>query len=291
MHWFTNWRGWRITRNAVFLFGEIEGEQRAAAFAYYALFSLIPLFAILLALGSSFVDSSSVVESVEKIFPMDGAQQELVWRMSESLRQARGSVGTVSILVLLWSSLRFFQVLVQGVHRAWHQTLLPWWKLPLKNLLMMTVVASALGIGLVAPAVLQVALKILLVFGDWLHHLIPAEHFSWLTFFYAAGRYVLAGGLMFYALTALYMVAPGGRIYFRQVWLAALVVAVALQAGQSLFGNYVAKIVDYNAIYGSVGALMLALMWVYIAGAMILMGSCFCAVLGGREITPSNSRN
>jgi YihY family inner membrane protein len=62
-----------------------------------------------------------------------------------------------------------------------------------------------------------------------------------------------------------------------------LCVTVALQAGQSVFGNYVAKIVNYHAIYGSVGALMLTLMWVYIAGALILLGSCFCAAAAQGE--------
>jgi membrane protein len=88
------------------------------------------------------------------------------------------------------------------------------------------------------------------------------------------------------------MPAPGRRICFRQVWLAALSVAIGLQSGQSLFGNYVSKIVKYNAIYGSVGSLMLALMWVYVARAMILLGSCFCAAEDGCEkTTPSNSEN
>ena len=157
---------------------------------------------------------------------------------------------------------------------------------------MMGVVSSALGLGLVVPAILQAILKTLLLAQDWLGGILPLPTSGELTLLYAAGRYVLAGGLVFYALVALYMLAPGRRIYFRLVWLAALTVAIALQVGQSLFGNYVAKIVNYNAIYGSVGALMLALMWVYLAGVMILLGSCFCAAAdGGGETTPSSLEN
>jgi YihY family inner membrane protein len=223
---------------------------------------------------------------------MDDGQRELVWKMSESLQRARGSVGIVSLLVLVWSSLRFFQALVQGVNRAWHRSLLPWWKLPVKNLLMMGVVSSALGLGLIVPAALQAALKTLLAVQEWLGGILPLPSLGKMTLLYAGGRYVLAGGLVFYALVALYMLAPGRRIYFRQVWIAALSVSFTLQAGQSLFGNYVAKIVNYNAIYGSVGALMLALMWVYLAGVVILLGSCFCAAACGAErATPSSSEN
>jgi hypothetical protein len=149
---------------------------------------------------------------------MDDGQRDLVWKMSESLQRARGGVGLASLLVLVWSALRFFQALVQGVNRAWHRTLLPWWKLPVKNLLMMGVVASALGLGLVVPAILQAILKTLLAAQDWLGRILPLPTSGEMTILYAAGRYVLAGGLVFYALVALYMLAPGRRIYFRQVW-------------------------------------------------------------------------
>ena len=113
-----------------------------------------------------------------------------------------------------------------------------------------------------------------------------------ITLILTAGRYLVAGGLTFYALSALYVLAPGRKIFFKQIWGAALMVTLALQVGQGLFGNYVAKIVNYNAIYGPFGALMLALMWVYIAGGLILLGACFCAAAEqgelDEEITPSN---
>lgn len=264
-------------REAVRIFGEIEGEARAASFAYYALFSLIPLFTLVLTVGSVFVAPEDVIRTAERFFPLDAGMQDFVWSMSGDLGKARGGVGAVSILVLAWTSLRFFQALVQGVNRAWHRELLPWWKLPLKNLAMMAVLASATGLGLFAPAVLQAAARILRGLEDFLAEMAPGFHLDTVAWMLAAGRYLVAGGLMFYALAALYMLAPGSRIYFRQVWLAAFCVTVSLQAGQGVFGNYVARIVNYNAIYGSVGALMLLLMWVYIAGALILLGSCFCA--------------
>lgn len=286
------WKRWGETSwESVKIFAEIEGELRAAAFAYYALFSLIPLFTLLLTLGSVFVDSQNIIDTVEKFFPMGESEQGFVWQMAELLQKARGRVSALSLLVLLWSSIRFFQALVQGVNRAWHRVEIPWWKLPLKNLLMMLVLASALGIGLVAPAILQAAMKILAALEGFLNDQIPGMHLNTLTVIFSGSRYVVAGGLMFYSLSALYMLAPGRRIYFHQVWKSALIVSMSLQIGQSIFGNYVAKIVNFNAIYGSVGALMLALMWVYIAGVLILLGSCFCAAAadGQSAITPTNS--
>lgn len=289
----TGRRCWEVTWNAFEIFFEIEGGQRAASFAYYALFSLVPLFALLLTIGSAFVRPEEVISTVEKFFPMEHAQQELVWKMADSLRKARGGVGTVAMLVLIWGSMRFFEVLVQGVNRAWHRVLLPWWKLPIKNLVMMLVIASAMGFGLLAPAVLQAGERAVRSFDSFLELLVPGIHFEILALVFTGSRYLLAGGLMFYALTALYMLAPGSRIYFRQVWLSSAMVAAALQIGQSLFGAYVTKFVNYNAIYGPVGAIMLTLMWVYVAGLIILLGSCYCAagsgIRSGDATTPSTA--
>jgi YihY family inner membrane protein len=215
--------------------------------------------------------------------------------MAESLHKSRNGVSLLSLLILTWCSIRFFQVLVQGVNRAWHRVDIPWWKLPLKNLLMMGVLASALGIGLFAPVVLQAAGKLFLALEALVQDQVPTIKFHMITLILTAGRYLVAGGLTFYALSALYVLAPGRKIFFKQIWGAALMVTLALQVGQGLFGNYVAKIVNYNAIYGPFGALMLALMWVYIAGGLILLGACFCAAAEqgepDEEITPSNSEN
>ena len=280
-------RAWTVTGRAFGTFSEIEAESRAAAFAYYALFSLFPLLALLLTLGSSFVRPEAIVESVERFFPMDKGQQDLVWSMSDALRKARGGVGAVSMVALLWGALRFFQSLVKGVHHAWHHVPLPWWKLPLKNLFMTGIVASAMGIGLAAPALLQAVGNILLRFQDYLSAFVPGFQWHLVSPALAIGRFAISGGLLFYAVTALYIFAPGRKILFREVWLPALVVTLFMQLGQALFGHYAARFIDYNAIYGSVGALMLALMWVYISGMVILLGACFSAA--SADITPSNS--
>ena len=132
----------RIAWEAAMTFSEIDGEQRAASFAYYALFSLVPLFALMLTAGSSFFASQDVIHTVEHYFPIGKDQQAFMWQMVASLEKSRGSVTVVSFVILTWCSLKFFQALVRGVNRAWHTVEIPWWQLPLKNLLMVAVMAS-----------------------------------------------------------------------------------------------------------------------------------------------------
>ncbi len=282
----------KIAWETVKTFSEIDGEQRAASFAYYALFSLVPLFALMLTAGSSFFDSQEVIDTVARYFPMGEPQQAFMWQMVASLERSRGSVTMVSFAILIWCSLRFFQALVRGVNRAWHTIEIPWWQLPLKNLLMIAVLASALLIGLLAPALLQGAKKILLAFEGFLRSQIPEINLGLLAGIFDLSRYVLAGGVLFYSFTLLYMLAPRRRVFFKQVWFPALLVTLALQFCQNAFVNYLPRFVNYNAIYGTVGVMMLLMLWVYVSGVVIFLGACLCSaaakIHGDENSTPSS---
>ncbi len=282
----------KIAWETVRTFSEIDGEQRAASFAYYALFSLVPLFALMLTAGSSFFTSQEVVDTVARYFPMGEPQQAFLWQMVASLEKSRGSVTLVSFAILIWCSLRFFQALVRGVNRAWHTIEIPWWQLPLKNLLMIAVLASALLIGLLAPALLQGAKKILLSFEWFLRSRIPEINLTMLAGIFDLSRYVLSWGVLFYSFTLLYMLAPRRRVFFKQVWLPALLVTLALQFCQNAFVNYLPRFVNYNAIYGTVGVMMLLMLWVYVSGVVIFLGACLCSaaakIHGDENSTPSS---
>lgn len=282
----------RIVWEAVTTFVEIDGEQRAASFAYYALFSLVPLFALMLTVGSSFFDSQEVIQTVQRYFPMGEPQQAVMWQLVASLEKSRGSVTIVSSAILIWSSLRFFQALVRGVNRAWHTVEIPWWQLPLKNLLMIAILASAMLIGLLAPALLQGAKKITLAFKDFLESQIPALNLDMVVGLFDLGRYALSGAVLFYSFTLLYMLAPRRRVFFKQVWVPSLLVTFSLQFCQNAFVNYLPRFVNYNAIYGSVGVMMLLMLWVYITGVIIFLGACFCSasakIHGDENAIPSS---
>jgi len=282
----------RIAWEAVKTFAEIDGEQRAASFAYYALFSLVPLFALMLTAGSSFFESQEVIHTLDRFFPIGEQQQAFMWEMVASLEKSRGSVTVVSFVMLTWCSLRFFQALVRGVNRAWHTIEIPWWQLPLKNLLMTAVLASALLIGLLAPALLQGAKKIAVTFQDFLEAKIPALNLDMLVGIFDLARYALSGAVLFYSFTLLYMLAPRRRVFFRQVWIPALLVTFALQFCQIAFVNYLPRFVNYNAIYGTVGAMMLLMLWIYITGVVIFLGACLCSaaarIHGDENATPSS---
>lgn len=276
----------KILHRVFILYGEINGEQRAAAFAYYVLFSLFPLVALLLSLGSAIFGTENIMETIGSVLPLDAAQQNFLWESVAALERSRGGIGLASVLILLWSSLRFFQALVHGVNRAWHTLDIPWWQMPLKNLLMMAVLGSALFAGLLIPAILQGAGAVISALSHVLEKHIPEFNVLQTRQLLDLIRYGLGTAVLFYSFGMLYWLAPRARVKMSNVWLPALAVTFLLQALQMAFVKVLPGMLNYG-LYGAVGGVMFLLMWVYVSGVVIMLGACFCAVLAGREITPS----
>jgi YihY family inner membrane protein len=271
--WATIWR-------ALVKYDETDGEQRAASFAYYALFALLPLIVLLIALGSRLLGSQE--EATREVFRLMGEYSTVDVSSAEQIRPiVEGFMNTrlgsgssiLSGAVVLWCALRFFQSLVHGVNKAWGTKEYTWWRLPLKNLLMIVILTSALLIGVVAPAIVNSTERF---YAD--HTAGMDMGLGWWVFRIA--RMLIPSLLLFYALLLFYKFAPRRKTTFREVWLEALWVTAALAGLQKLFVFFAMKAAvtwNFNAVYGTFGSVMALLMWVYLTGAVIILGGCFCA--------------
>ena len=270
---------WRLLKETVTIYTRIAGGENAAAFAYYALFSLVPLVALLLTLGSYVFPADGVLSTIQRFVPLGGDQQDLLWSMVRGLEKARGSVSIVSILILTWASLRFFHSLVLSINHAWGTRRIPWWQMPVKNLLMILAMAGALLIGTIVPAVLQGIARLINSLDELISQHFPLLNIDRILAVVDLSRYIGGTLVLFYCFAVLFMLAPRHRIRFVQIWIPALLVAILLQVGQACFVNIVPKLVNYSAIYGAMGSMMFLLLWVYVAGVIIIAGGCLCAAL------------
>lgn len=271
-------------------FSGIRASMLAASFAYYAFFSIFPLVALLLWVGSLFFNPAEVAKVMKEFFAVGGQEGQLVWEGVRALQSAHGSLNLVFGGVFLWASMRFFNVLVHGVNLAWHAEDLPWWQLTLKNAVMVLTVFSALLVGIIAPLLLQIARNTVSSLLELMQIHFP--QIEWGSYLHLAdlARFGLASVCLFYAFSVLYMLAPRRNVRFREVWFPALLVSILLQVGQVLFVNYLPLFLRYNAIYGAMGGVMFLLMAIYAAGLVVLAGACLCASREERPVTPSSSK-
>jgi len=268
-------RAWRVIRRTGSIFLEIDGEQRAASFAFYAFFSLFPLILLAVSVGAVFVDPATVealiLRYLDTFLPLSEADRAGVFATVRGVFDSRKGLGLLALAGLGWSATHFFHALVRAVNRAWHTRELDWWKVPIKNLSMLALVGLGLIFGILLPAALGVVERVLRggpLFLPWVLDLL---------------RYLVPGLLVFYMLAMLYLVSPRRRTVFREVWLPALLVTLALKGLQQLLLVYGYQIWRVNAIYGAVGVLVILLLWVYLCGVVIIGGGCLCAALADPE--------
>jgi len=265
-------RLWAVLWRTGVKYVETDGEQHAASFAYYALFSLLPLLVLLITIGTRFYgnreQATQEVLNLMSKFAEGLGSVEQVRATVEGFIQSRLGSGLISFGILTWCSLRFFHSLVRAVNSAWGTHEYNWWRLPLKNLLMVSVLASALLIGLVAPVILNGFEKYYsghreaVPFGGWA---------------VKTARALLPPLLLFYSLALFYKFAPRRRTTFREVWIEALLVTAALGGLQKLFVFYAGRVTNFNVLYGTFGSVVALLLWIYLTGTVIIAGGCSCA--------------
>ena len=266
---------WGWLKTAGGLFSDINGTVWAASFSYYAFFALVPLIVLLVTLGTDFAarfvgEEAAQAKAFDYIvanIPLGVQGRELLGSTIHGVLQARGKIGLVALVGLLWSSLGFFQSLVSSVNQAFRQQPLNWWKLPLRNLSMLGVLVSALFLGNVLPVVLK-TLQGYLTFSR-----------VWVPLVFSVLGYLGSAGVLFYGFLLFYKLAPrrATGVTFRGVWMPALIVTLLLQIAQQLFVMYSTKFADFNAVYGAFGGVIALMLWTYLSGMIVVFGGCLCA--------------
>lgn len=262
---------------ALIKYDETDGEQRAASFAYYAFFSLFPLIILLITGGSKLLGgreraTAEIIEYVQEFIPVATAEANVVVDTIRGVVESRRSASLISLAVLAWSALRFFQALVRGVNKAWGTKEYSWWRLPIQNMLMAAILASALFLGIVAPAVVDQVERLY-----WQHSRFVGLEFGWVDYVFQACRFLVPPLVLFYGFSMFYKFAPRRRTKFREVWVAALVATVLLIVLKNLFILYTSSIGDFNRLYGAFGSVVALLMWIYLSGSVIILGGCLSA--------------
>jgi len=279
----SNW--WRTIKRAWARWTEADGNQGAAAFAYYLLLSFLPLVILLVTAGSLFVErdvaTQAVVQWAKNYVPLTGEQEHSAVATISGMLAARGQISLVAIPFLLWSALQFLSVLIRSTNRLWHSPTYNWWKLPLKSLALLGITVSAVLIGILLPGMAR-------MFREWL-----ATRLGFPGWMFAMIFQLIPWLVLFYGLIMIYRLAPSRAIRFSEVWLGALAATLLTWIGERLFLLYTVHFSSFNALYGALGGIVAFLMWIYLSSCFCVGGICFCAALAevrGEALRPSEHK-
>lgn len=135
--------------------------------------------------------------------------------------------------------------------------------------------AVAIALSLLFCALMVVAFSLVVLGGvaqDWL-----GAHFGFsaaLLDFFAGLRWVIIVLALMLAFSLTYYLAPNVRAQrFRFITIGGVAATVLLLVASVGFALYVQNFADYTAVYGGIGAVIALMLWLYIAGLAMLVGS------------------
>lgn len=187
-----------------------------------------------------------------------------------SAQETSLSVGLIlSTAIALYSSTTGVKAIMQALNIVYDET--EHRNVIVRNLVALGLTAGfALGItaALLVVVVVPVVLGLLGLSGGIAGSLVDLARWT-----------ILAAGL-FAALAVIYRIAPNRRpIRFRWLSWGSVVAAVLWLAASMLFSYYVANFASYNETYGSLGAVVVLLVWFFIGAYAVLIGGAINAEL------------
>lgn len=252
-----------------FRFGRDDVFAYAAALAYNFLFALFPLLLFLSAL-LAFLHAPTNLATVVKgpiaqLIPASViALVSGTWR--ELVRSRHPTLLSLGVMGFLWGMSGAFRQLIDALNHAYefpfprHR---PWWRVYALSLV------AGLGVGLMIAVVI-----LLVVVGGPLLHTV-----AWLAFRARLGpgvlwlRWIGFVALVWCSLSILYAILPDRPLPLRLVNPGTLVALAIWLLVSWLFSLYVDRFNTYDRVYGSLGAVILLLLYLYFAGLAILIGA------------------
>ena len=244
---------------------------RAAELSYYFLLAVFPLLLFLMTLLGYFASSSSqlrasLITSLSAVMPpsaLDLVQSTIM----EVTTRAGGGKLSFGLLAALWAASNGMGAVTETLNIAYEvKERRPWWKVRL----------IAVGLTLLM-AVLIISALVLVLYGESIAELVvgAAGLGSWVAVGWKVAQWPLILFSLLIALAALYYFAPDLRKpEKRWQWITpGAVVAIVLWLIVSLgFRLYLHFFDSYSATYGSLGAVIILMLWFYLTGIAILVG-------------------
>lgn len=248
--------------------------------AYSGLLSFIPVLTATAALLVQFnAERVSQVISQFLFIAVPPGTEDLV-QYSFTVRGERPiSVLVIATLVSLWAASGLMATLMEGFQAAY--------RLPSgRPFIQQRMVAILLVLIAAAPAITASAL---LVAGDRIENwalralgLIPEGEMLRGPLLIASSviRYGVAVAASVAAAAGMFYVGPNRRQTWRHIWPGAFVTTLLWLIATIAFGWYVRNIANYNVMYGSVGAVIALIVWMYVLAVVAILG---CAYNAERE--------
>ena len=262
---FPGWKDvlWRLYR----AFAEDRILLTAAGATFYILLAMVPTLTAFVSIYGIFNNRADVIKHVELLIGIvpPGVFEVIREQLTRLTAESNDTLGLTllfSLAIALWSASAGVKAMFEAMNVAYHES-------ERRNFLVLNGTALLFTLGGALSALMVIA--VVLVMPQVIALLPGGKGLQWTVRVaaYAAMLLVLSGGL-----AALYRWGPSREdAKWRWITPGALLSVVALGVTSILFSWYVANFTDDNATYGSLGAMIGLMTWLWISVTLVIIGA------------------
>ncbi|WP_163529165.1 YihY/virulence factor BrkB family protein [Halobacillus ihumii] len=252
-------------------FGEDEIPGMAAQLAYFFLLSLFPFIIFLITLLSYMnIQEDRVLNFISTYAPPE-TYELISENITELLNDQNGGLLSLGIIGTLWAASNGVNALMRAFNRAHNvdenrSFIVARFTAIVLTIAMVFVIGIAFLLPVLGNSISTFIFTFLGVSGDFI-------------FFWDALRWVVSSVIFFIVLSFLYLMAPNKSLKIREITIGAIFATIGWQLVSLLFSYYVSSMGNYSATYGSLGGVIVLMIWFYISGVVIILGGEVNAVI------------
>jgi membrane protein len=236
---------------------------KAAALSFYSILALVPILALVIAIGRGFGFQQAVVDWLSKALSAQAEMIPYIIQFVERyLERAQGGVFLgVGFAVLLWSVLSAFRQIENNFNDIWNVK---------KSRSIVRQFTMYFSLMLLVPILIALSSGFSIFINTQLETAGLSQFFSPLTRFLLKVAPYFIFGVLF---TIMFLIIPNTKVRFKHALLAGFISGVAFQLFQGLYVGGQIYLSNYNAVYGSFAAIPLLLMFLQVAWLIVLYGA------------------
>lgn len=253
-----------VLQNTAKQMGQAQLFMVASSLAYTTILSIIPLLALSFAIFDAFGGMDKLLETIEPFVLSnlaEGASQDVIDKIQSFVSNAHASaIGVGGFVGLIFTSISMLSSIEKAINKIWQMPIRRTWFQRFSTYwLFVTLgpVAFSLALGVATSSDFPIA------------HLLPSGTGSFL---------ILTSG--FYLV---YKYVPACKVNWRYALISSVITSAIWNCARIGYNLYTHKILTYSKIYGSLAAVPLLLLWIYIAWIVVLGGAALTAALQKKE--------
>lgn len=258
-------------KDTLSLFKTAEISTAASSLAYTTILSIIPLLAVSFSVFKAFGGLDTLLGTLEPIIfenLAEGSDEKTLELIRSFIGNIHtGALGISGMIGLLITSMSMLNSVEKSINRIW-KTAIPrsffrrisgyWFFLTLGPLALSFVIGLATSLDVPLSKFLPSGIPFLFIL---------------LGIFYGIYRYV-----------------PHQKVSWKAALIGAIGTSLVWMMAKMAYGVYVKKVVTYDKIYGSLGAIPILLVWIYVAWLVVLTGAAFSCCLQS-HLAPQESKS